>query len=77
VSSTAQLASIVEVVVKVTVNFDLCASTGACAQVAPEVFVVRNDGYLHILQEQPSPELYDVVQEAADLCPTGAITLED
>ena len=76
-SSTAQLASFVEVVVKVTVNFDLCASTGACAQVAPEVFVVRNDGYLHILQEQPSPELYDVVQEAADLCPTGAITLED
>ena len=62
---------------KVTVNFDLCASTGACAQVAPEVFVVRNDGYLDILQEQPSPELYDVVQEAADLCPTGAITLED
>jgi ferredoxin len=77
VSSTAQLASFAEVVVKVTVNFDLCASTGACAQVAPEVFVVRNDGYLHILQEQPSPELYDVVQEAADLCPTGAITLED
>ncbi|MFZ9706969.1 MAG: ferredoxin [Ilumatobacteraceae bacterium] len=76
-SSTAELASFAEVVVKVTVNFDLCASTGACAQVAPEVFVVRNDGYLHILQEQPSPELYDVVQEAADLCPTGAITLED
>jgi len=63
--------------VKVTVNFDLCASTGACAQVAPEVFVVRNDGYLHILHERPAPELYDSVQEAADLCPTGAITLED
>jgi ferredoxin len=76
-SSAAQLSSSAEVVVKVTVNFDLCASTGACAQVAPEVFVVRNDGYLHILQEQPAAELYDVVQEAADLCPTGAITLED
>ena len=62
---------------KVTVNFDVCASTGACTQVAPEVFVIRNDGYLHILKEQPSPELYDAVQEAADLCPTGAIVLED
>ena len=62
---------------KVTVNFDVCASTGACAQVAPEVFVVRNDGYLHILKEEPGPELYDTVQEAADLCPTGAIVLED
>ena len=61
---------------KVTVNFDVCASTGACAQVAPEVFVVRNDGYLHILKEEPGPELYDAVQEAADLCPTGAIVLE-
>jgi ferredoxin len=63
--------------VKVTVNFDVCASTGACAQVAPEVFQVRSDGMLHILVEQPRPELYDAVQEAADLCPTGAIVLED
>ena len=62
---------------KVTVNFDVCASTGACAQVAPEVFEVRIDGYLHIRQELPGPELYDVVQQAADLCPTGAIVLED
>jgi ferredoxin len=63
--------------VKVTVNFDVCASTGACAQVAPEVFQVRNDGMLHIIAERPAPELYDAVQEAADLCPTGAIVLED
>lgn len=62
---------------KVTVNFDACASTGACAQVAPEVFEIRNDGYLHVLQASPRPELYDAVQEAADLCPTGAILLED
>jgi ferredoxin len=45
--------------------------------VAPEVFEIRNDGYLHILKPQPGPELYDAVQEAADLCPTGAIQLED
>lgn len=62
---------------KVTVNFDVCASTGACVQVAPEVFELRNDGYLHIVTPQPRPELYDAVQEAADLCPTGAILLED
>ena len=62
---------------KVTVNFGVCASTGACAQVAPEVFEMRNDGFLHITRPEPSPELYDAVQEAADLCPTGAIVLED
>ena len=62
---------------KVSVDFDVCASTGACMQVCPEVFEVRSDGYLYILQEQPGPELADKVREAADLCPTAAITVED
>jgi ferredoxin len=62
---------------KVSVDFDTCASTGACMQVCPEVFEVRSDGYLYILQEEPGPELADKVKQAADLCPTGAITVED
>ena len=61
---------------KVTVDFDSCASTGACMQVCPEVFEVRNDGYLYILQENPGPELAAKVNEAADMCPTAAITVE-
>lgn len=61
---------------KVSVNFDVCASTGACTQVAPEVFEVRKDGYLYILQEDPGEELRDKVMLAADLCPTAAITVE-
>ena len=31
---------------KVTVDYDVCASTGACMLVCPEVFEVRKDGYL-------------------------------
>lgn len=62
---------------KVSVDFDLCASTGACMQVCPEVFEVRSDGYLYILQEEPGPELADKVHEAAEMCPTGAISVED
>ena len=61
---------------KVTVDFDLCASTGSCMQVAPEVFEVRSDGYLYILLEEPGEELRKQVEEAADLCPTGAISVE-
>ena len=61
---------------KVIVDFDLCASTGSCMQVAPEVFEVRSDGYLYILQEEPGDDLRQKVEEAADLCPTGAITIE-
>ncbi len=62
---------------KVTVDFDLCASTGQCMQVCPEVFEVRNDGYLYVLQEEPPPELHARVREAADLCPTAAIELAE
>jgi ferredoxin len=62
---------------RVIVDFDVCASTGSCMQVAPPVFEVRNDGYLYILQEEPGEELREMVTQAADLCPTGAITIED
>jgi ferredoxin len=62
---------------RVVVDFDACASTGSCMQVCPEVFEVRSDGYLYVLQEEPPEELRSQVQEAAELCPTGAITVED
>lgn len=62
---------------KVTVDFDMCASTGGCMQICPEVFEVRSDGYLYILQEQPDEALHGKVREAAELCPTAAIELED
>ena len=61
---------------KVTVDFDVCASTGACMQVCPEVFEVRSDGYLYILQAEPGEALRASVQAAADMCPTAAITVE-
>jgi ferredoxin len=62
---------------KVSVDYDVCASTGACMQVCPEVFEVRSDGYLYVLQESPGEELRAKVQTAVDMCPTAAITLEE
>jgi ferredoxin len=62
---------------KVSVDFEVCASTGACMQVCPEVFEVRSDGYLYILAEEPAAELHDRVREAAEMCPTAAISLEE
>ena len=61
---------------KVTVDYDVCASTGSCMQVCPEVFEVRSDGYLYVLQEEPPETLREQVEEAAATCPTGAITIE-
>jgi ferredoxin len=62
---------------RVTVDYDVCASTGACMQTCPEVFEVRSDGYLYILDEHPAEHLWTRVRDAADLCPTGAISLEE
>ncbi|MDQ3738874.1 MAG: ferredoxin [Actinomycetota bacterium] len=62
---------------KVVVDYEMCASTGSCAQVCPEVFELRSDGNLYILQEEPPASLHDSVREAADLCPTAAITVEE
>ena len=62
---------------KIKVDYDMCASTGGCMQVCPEVFEVRSDGYLYVLQEEPPPELYDRVREAAEASPTAAIELDD
>jgi ferredoxin len=62
---------------RVKVDYDVCASTGACMQTCPEVFEVRSDGYLYVLNEEPGEELWGKVREAAEMCPTGAISLEE
>lgn len=62
---------------RVTVDFDVCASTGACMQACPEVFEVRTDGYLYILQDEPPESLRPSVMAAANGCPTEAITVLD
>jgi ferredoxin len=39
--------------VKVVVDFDECASNAVCMGILPEVFEVRDDGYLYVLNEHP------------------------
>ncbi len=62
---------------KVVVDFDLCESNAVCMAVAPEVFEVRDDDFLYVLQEEPPADLHDKVRSAAERCPKQAITLED
>lgn len=61
---------------KVVVDFDVCQSNAVCMEVAPKVFEVRDDGYLYILIEEPAESMRAEVEEAAETCPTGAITIE-
>ena len=53
-----------------------CVGSGSCARACPEVFELRDDGYLQILQEEPDESLRPAVEQAVELCPTGAIAIE-
>lgn len=61
---------------KVVVDFDLCMGNAQCMLAAPQVFEVRDDGMLYVLQEEPPEALRTAVEDAARLCPTQAITIE-
>ena len=60
---------------KIVVDYDECASNAVCMGIAPEVFEVRDDGFLYVLNENPGEELRGKVRQAANGCPTGAITI--
>lgn len=61
---------------RVVVDFDLCESNAVCMGIAPEVFEVRDDDFLYVLQEEPDESLRAKVEEAVARCPKQAITLE-
>ena len=60
---------------KVEVDFDLCESNAVCMGIAPEVFEVRDDDFLYILDENPGEELRPKLEEAVQACPRAAIKL--
>mgnify|MGYP001384060466 FL=1 len=62
---------------KVVVDYDLCESNAVCMAIAPEVFEVRDDDFLYVLDENPPEELRSKMEEAVRRCPKQAISLED
>jgi ferredoxin len=68
---------------EVTVRQRQCVGNGCCAEIAPEVFVMGDDGVAYVLEDgrvQPwgatalVPEhLGEVVAEAAEECPAECI----
>ncbi|GAB3495437.1 ferredoxin [Nocardiopsis coralliicola] len=61
---------------RVSADFDLCESNAVCMGVLPEVFEVRDDDFLYILQEEPDESLRPKVEEAVRMCPKQALTVE-
>ncbi|MGQ0826638.1 MAG: ferredoxin [Actinomycetota bacterium] len=60
---------------RVVVDFDKCKSNALCMAAAPDVFEVRDDGYLYVLQEAPDESQRTAVEDAVRVCPTQAISL--
>lgn len=56
-------------------DFDKCKSNAVCMGIAPEIFEVRDDNFLYVLDESPPEELRPRMEEAVRMCPTGAISI--
>lgn len=60
---------------RVRVDHDVCESHGKCEAIAPDVFKLRDDDILSILQPKPGPEAHDRVRKAVDACPKVALSI--
>ncbi|MBT3247688.1 MAG: ferredoxin [Actinobacteria bacterium] len=62
---------------RIVVDYDLCESNAICMDLAPDVFEVRDDDFLYVLNETPSDDRREVMEDAVRRCPKQAIALED
>jgi ferredoxin len=62
---------------RVAVDRDLCEANGLCAGLAPEVFDLDDEDYLHILQSEVPAGQAGAVQQAVASCPKIALSLAD
>jgi ferredoxin len=61
---------------RVSIDYDCCTGVGACEQVCPEVFAIRDDGLAEVLEPEPHRTLWACVERADDACPENAVIIE-
>ena len=62
---------------RVVVDRDLCEANGICAALAPEVFDLDDEDYLHIVAPEVPPGRADAVRRAVASCPKQALRLAE
>ena len=62
---------------RIVVDYDLCESNAICMQVAPDIFEVRDDDFMYVLNETPAEEARARVIDAVQRCPKQAIKVVD
>ena len=60
---------------KIVVDYDRCESNARCMQVAPDIFEVRDDDKLYVLEETPSESARERVLKAVQVCPKQALSI--
>ena len=61
---------------KVIVDLDKCADHGQCVFAAPEIFQLDANGKL-VYEPHPDDALLERAEDAMDVCPMQAITIQD
>jgi ferredoxin len=61
---------------KIVVDANLCQDHGQCVFAAPEIFSLDDQGHL-VYVSDVDESLRDKAEDAADVCPLQAITVED
>ena len=59
---------------RIVVDYDRCESNGVCMAILPEVFEVRDDDFMYVLDERPPEKFHAKVRQAVNSCPTQALS---
>lgn len=62
---------------KAVVDRDACISCGLCVTICPDVFEMDDEDIATVIADPVPAENEAEAQEAADSCPTDAISIED
>ena len=62
---------------RLVVNLQKCRRSGQCMYLHPGLFQADKDGWPQVLVERPEGSQLEDAEDAADICPTSAIELED
>jgi ferredoxin len=62
---------------KIVVDYNRCESNARCMQIAPDIFEVRDDDKLYLLNESPPDSARERVMKAVRVCPKQALSLID
>jgi ferredoxin len=62
---------------RIVVDYASCESNGLCVLAAPDVFELREDDNLYVLNETPTEDQRADVEAAVRACPKQAIRVDD